>query len=50
MLRLDGHKYHGGNEFGPDYCDFRFYSELQRVKSLPEMLGILRTRPDNCKF
>ena len=30
-LRLNGQKYHGGDEFGPDACDFRMYSEINRV-------------------
>ena len=26
--RLDGENYHGGNDLGPDACDFRMYSEI----------------------
>ena len=49
-MRLDGENYHGGNQLGPDACDFRMYSEISRVGSLAEIKGIMKAREDSCKF
>ena len=50
VVRLDGENYHGGNQLGPDACDFRMYSEISRVGSLAEIKGIMKAREDSCKF
>jgi hypothetical protein len=50
VSRLAGENYHGGDEYGPDHIDFRFFSEVQRVKHMPAMQGIMRTRPQDCRF
>jgi len=50
IRRLDGEKYHGGNELGPDAADFRMYAEMTRVHTLPDMQGIMKTRTHQCKF
>ena len=50
QVRLDGQKYHGTDEFGPDACDFRFYSELNRVEKLSDVKGVIGARPQDCKF
>jgi hypothetical protein len=48
--RLDGAKYHGGDELGPDACDFRMYSEISRVGKIFLMKGIINARPQHCEF
>ena len=48
--RLDGQKYHGGDELGPDAADLRMYAQLTRVRASPDVQGILRTRTHKCKF
>ena len=48
--RLNGQKYHGGDEFGPDACDFRMYSEISRLGQTFIMKGIISSRPKGCAF
>ena len=48
--RLDGQKYHGGDELGPDAADFRMYAQLTRVQGLTAMHGVIKTRTHKCKF
>ena len=49
-MRLNGQKYHGGEEFGPDACDFRMFSEISRVDQIFTMKGIIKARPKGCEF